>query len=173
MYKPLAGSSYMKLPDDISNSRCGLLNMRKDDNMCFVWCHVRHLIPKARRATTITQKDRDFELSLDYEGIEFPVKISDIGKIEKKNNINISVFGYKGRKQFYPIRISKSKYEDHMELLLLGDDEGNLHYVLIKDVNRMLYSVSKHGHKQHFCLHCLHSSVSEEVRKGIRRRAYR
>jgi hypothetical protein len=163
IYKSLAGSSYMKLPDDISNSKCGLLNMRNDDNMCFVWCHVRHLRPKARRATTITQEDRDFELSLDYKGIEFPIKISDIDKIERKNNINISVFGYKGKKQFYPIRISKSEHEDHMELLLLGDGKGNLHYVLIKDVNRMLNSVSKHEHKQHFCLHCLHSCVSEKV----------
>jgi hypothetical protein len=163
MYKPLAGSSYMKLPDDISNSMCGLINMKNDDNMCFVWSHVRHLRPKARRATTITVKDREFELSLDYEVTEFPVKISDIDKIERKNKINISVFGYKGRKQFYPIRISKSEHEDHMELLLLSDGEGNLHYVLIKDVNRMLNSVSKHGHKQHFCLHCLHSCVSEEV----------
>ena len=68
MYKPLAGSSYMKLPEDISNSKCGLINIKNDDNMCFVWCHVRHLRPKARRATTITQKDRDLELSLDYEG---------------------------------------------------------------------------------------------------------
>ena len=55
----------MKLPEDISNSKCGLINIKYDDNMCFVWCHVRHLRPKARRATTITQKDRDLELSLD------------------------------------------------------------------------------------------------------------
>jgi hypothetical protein len=102
MYKPLAGSSYMKLPEDISNSKCGLLNMRNDDNMCFVWSHVRHLRPKARRATTITQKDRDFELSLDYEGIDFPVKISDINKIERKNKINISVLGYKGKNSSTP-----------------------------------------------------------------------
>ena len=34
MYKPLAGSSYMELPKDISNSKCGLINMRNDDNMC-------------------------------------------------------------------------------------------------------------------------------------------
>ena len=163
MYKPLAGSSYMKLPADISNSMCGLINMKNDDNMCFMWSHVRHLNPKARRATMITQKDREFEMNLDYEGIEFPVKISDIDKIERKNSISISVFGYKGKKQFYPIRISKGEYEDHMELLLLGDGDGNRHYVLIKDVNRMLCSVSKHGHKQHFCLHCLHSCVSKEV----------
>ena len=163
MYKPLAGSSYMKLPADISNSMCGLINMKNDDNMCFMWSHVRYLNPKARRATTITQKDREFEMNLDYEGIEFPVKISDTDKIERKNSISISVFGYKGKKQFYLIRISKGEYEDHMELLLLGDGDGNRHYVLIKDVNRMLCSVSKHGHKQHFCLHCLHSCVSNEV----------
>ena len=143
MYKPLAGRSYMELPKDISNSKCGLINIKNDDNMCFVWCHVRHLRPKNRMATTITQKDREFELSLDYEGIEFPVKISDIDKIERRNKINISMLGYKGRKQFYPIRISKGEYKNHMELLLLGDGEGKLHYVLIKDVNRLLCSFRK------------------------------
>ncbi|CAB3983697.1 Gastrula zinc finger [Paramuricea clavata] len=163
MYKPLAGSSYMKLPADTSNSMCGLINVKNDDNMCFMWSHVRYLNPKSRRATTITKEDRKFKENLDYEGIEFPVKISDIDKIERKNSISISVFGYKGKKQFYSIRISKTKYEEHMELLLLGDDNGNRHYVLIKDVNRMLCNVSKHGHKQHFCLHCLHSCVSEET----------
>jgi hypothetical protein len=137
--------------------------MKNDDDMCFVWSHARHLRPKARRATTITQKDRDFEMSLDYEGIEFPVKTSDIGRIERKNNIRISVFGYKGRKQFYPIRISKGEYKDHMELLLLGDGEGSKHYVLIKDVNRMLCSVTKNKNKPHFCLHCLHSCASEKA----------
>jgi hypothetical protein len=72
MYKPLAGSSYMKLPKDISNSMCGLINMKNDDNMCFMWSHVRYLNPKTRRANTIAQKDREFEMNLGYEGIEFP-----------------------------------------------------------------------------------------------------
>jgi hypothetical protein len=163
MYKPLAGSSYMELPEDISNSKCGLINMKNDDDMCFMWCHIRHLRPKDRRATTITQNDRDFEQNLDYKNIEFPAKISDIEKIEKKNKINISVLGYKGKKKCYPIRISKEKYEDHMELLLLGDGEGKLHYVLIKDVNRLLCTVSKTKKKAHYCLQCFHNCVSEEA----------
>ncbi|CAB3977707.1 Gastrula zinc finger [Paramuricea clavata] len=165
MYKPLKGSSYMKLPEDISNSKCGLINMRNNDNMCFLWSHVRHLNPKTIKATTITRKDRAFVDNLDYSGIEFPVKISDIDKIERKNSINISVFGYKGKKQFYLIRNSKAKYDEHMELLLLGDGNGNdnNHYVLIRDVNRMLFSVSGYTHKKHFCLHCLHSCVSEKA----------
>jgi hypothetical protein len=162
MYKPLKGSSYMKLPEDISNPKSGLLNIKNDDNRCFIWCHVRHNRPKKKYATTITKKDREYEIELDYDGIEFPVKVSDIGKIEKKNKINITVLGYKGRKQFYPIRISKGEYEDHMELLLLGDGKGTLHYVLIKDVNRLLCSVTKMRVKKHFCLNCLHNCVSDE-----------
>ncbi|CAB4001817.1 Gastrula zinc finger [Paramuricea clavata] len=165
MYKPLKGSSYMKLPADISNPKCGLINMQNDDNKCFMWSHLRHVRPRARRATTITKQDREFAENLDYEGIDFPVKISDIDKIERRNSISISVFGYKGKKQFYPIRNSKTKYDEHMELLLLGDNEGGNHYVLIKDVNRMLFSVSGNSNKKHFCLYCLHSCVSEESLK--------
>ncbi|CAB4030512.1 Gastrula zinc finger [Paramuricea clavata] len=135
------------------------------DEKCFMWSHVRHLRPKARRATAITKQDREFAENLDYEGIDFPVKISDIDKIERRNSISISVFGYKGKKQFYPIRNSKTKYEEHMELLLLGDNEGGNHYVLIKDVNRMLFSVSCNSNKKHFCLYCLHSCTSEETLK--------
>ncbi|CAB3994655.1 uncharacterized transposon-derived, partial [Paramuricea clavata] len=96
MYKPLKGSSYMKLPADISNPKCGLINMKNEDNKCFMWSHVRHVRPKVRRATTITRQDVKFSENLDYEGIDFPVKISDIDKIERRNCISISVFGYKG-----------------------------------------------------------------------------
>jgi hypothetical protein len=163
MYKPLKGSSYMKLPDNISNPKCGLLNMRCEDNMCFMWCRVRNLRPEKKHPTRITKKYEDLSFELDYEGIEFPVKVSDIGKIEKKNNINITVLGYKGKKKFYPIRVSKGEYSDSMELLLLGAGEGNLHYVLIKNVNRLLFSVTKKKHKTFFCLNCFHNCSSKEL----------
>ena len=73
------------------------------------------------------------------------------------------MLGYKGKKQFYLIRISKGEYKDSMKLLLLGDGKGNLHYVLIKDVNRLLFSVTKGTNKKHFCLHCFHNCSSEEL----------
>ena len=47
LYRPLKGSSYMKLPEDISIPMNGLVNMKNgEDTMCFMWCHVRHLRPK-------------------------------------------------------------------------------------------------------------------------------
>ena len=45
LYKPLNGSSYIKLPAKLGNSRKGLINLKNEDNECFRWCHIRHLNP--------------------------------------------------------------------------------------------------------------------------------
>ena len=82
-------------------------------------------------------------------------------KIEKQNEININVFGYEN-KQPYPIYVSKEKYADHMELLLITENE-NKHYVLIKDFNRFMFHKTKHEHRKHFCMHCLQCFSSEKV----------
>ena len=78
-----------------------------------------------------------------------PVKISDIQKIEKKNFINISVFGYE-KKEIHLIYLSKKCCEEeHGDLLLIGE-EGERHYVLIKDFNMFIYDHSLHCGKKTF-----------------------
>ena len=47
-YKPLLGSSYIKLPTELDHPRKGLINIRNKDQKCFSWCHVRHINPKKR-----------------------------------------------------------------------------------------------------------------------------
>ena len=51
----------------------------------------------------------------------YPVK--DLYKIEKKNFINISVFGYKNKKK-YPIYTSTNCCEDKHDDLLLIEEKG-------------------------------------------------
>ena len=53
----------------------------------------------------------------------------DFSKIEVRNNICINVFGYENE-LVYPIFISKQKFEDSMDLLLLYE-ENKSHYVYI------------------------------------------
>ena len=45
-YEPMKGSSYIELPQELRNSRKGLINMKNEDNECFRWCHTRHLNPQ-------------------------------------------------------------------------------------------------------------------------------
>ena len=160
-YKPLNGSSYIELPTELRNPAKGLINLKNKDNECFRWCHIRHLNPQEKYPQRIKKSDKEYIDKLDYSGIEFPLTIKQINKIEKKNNIRINVFSYE-EKQPYPIYVSKEKFEDHIELLLITKDE-NKHYVLIKDFNKFLYQQTKHKERKHFCMHCLQCFSSERV----------
>ena len=44
-YEPLVGSSYIDLPIKLSNPRKGVINIKSNDQKCFLWCHVRHFNP--------------------------------------------------------------------------------------------------------------------------------
>ena len=160
-YQPTKGSSYIELPQELRNSKKGLINMKNEDNECFRWCHIRQLNPQDKDSQRIKKSDKEYINRLDYSGIEFPVTTKQYNKIEKQNEININVFGYEN-KQPYPIFVSKEKYDRHMNLLLITEDE-NKHYVLIKDFNRFMFNQTKYEVKKHFCMHCLQCFSSERV----------
>ena len=160
-YSPLKGSSYIELPQELRNSAKGLINMKNKDNECFRWCHIRHLNPQDKDSQRIKKTDKQYIEKLDYSSIKFPVTVKQINKIEKQNNICINLFGYE-EKQKFPIYISKENYQDHMELLLITEDE-NKHYVLIKDFNKFMFSQTKHEHKKYFCMNCLQCFSREDV----------
>ena len=160
-YNPLKGSSYIELPQELQNSAKGLINMKNKDNECFRWCHIRHLNPQNKDPQRIKKTDKQFIEKLDYSSIEFPVTVKQINKIEKQNNICINLFGYE-EKQKFPIYISKEKYQDHMELLLITEGE-NKHYVLIKDFNKFMFNQTKHEHRKYFCMYCLQCFSREDV----------
>ena len=160
-YEPMKGSSYIKLPTELRNSAKGLINMKNEDNECFRWCHIRHLNPRDKDPQRIKKTDKAFVNNLNYQGIEFPVTIKQYNKIEQQHKIRINVFGYE-EKQKYPIYVSKEKYEDCMNLLLITENE-NKHYVLIKDFNKYMYDITKHKERKHFCMYCLQHFTSERV----------
>ena len=160
-YEPMKGSSYIKLPTELRNSSQSLINIKNSDNECFRWCHIRHLNPQDKNPQRIKKSDKAFIENLNYSGIEFPVTTKQYNKIEKHNEININVFGYE-EKQKYPIYVSKEKYEDCMNLLLITENE-NKHYVLIKDLNKFMYNQTKHKERKHFCMYCLQCFSSERV----------
>ena len=160
-YQPMHGSSYIQLPPELRNSAKGLINLKNEDDECFRWCHIRHLNKQTKDPQRIKKSDKKYIDKLNYDGIEFPVATKNYNKIETLNEININVFGYEG-KQPFPVYISKEKYEDHIEMLLITKGEKK-HYVLIKDFNKFMYKQTKHKERKHFCMHCLQCFSSERV----------
>ena len=60
MYSPLFGSTYNELPDKLKNSMKGLINIKNNDNKCFLWCHIGHLNLGKRHPERITKVDKKY-----------------------------------------------------------------------------------------------------------------
>ena len=161
LYDPLSGSSYIKLPAKLGNSRKGLINLKNEDNECFRWCHIRHLNPQMKDPQRIKKDDKKKVNELNYDGVEFPVSQRHYNKVETQNDIRINVFGYENG-QAFPIYISKEKFDYQMNLLLITNEDKE-HYVLVKDFNRFMYNSSKHKESKHFCMYCLQCLSSEVI----------
>ena len=45
IYNTLSGSLYINWSHKIRKSTKGLINIKNNDNKCFLWCHIRYLNP--------------------------------------------------------------------------------------------------------------------------------
>ena len=84
-YKPLSGSSYIRLPKELDHPKNSLINIQNiDDNEGFngFWSHT-NLHPADHHLLRIRKDDKNFARELNFEDIKFPVKIRDVDKIEK------------------------------------------------------------------------------------------
>lgn len=106
-YNPLKGSSYVKHPYKLENNNKGLINIKNDDNECFRWCHIRYLNPQDKNPHRIKKGDREYIRNLNYSGIELPITINQINKIEKRNDITNSVTKSKLTQSIFPKRKTK------------------------------------------------------------------
>ena len=55
-YRPLSGSSYVQLSAELKSSKKGLINIKNNDQECFIWCHVRHINPVKIHPERITRE---------------------------------------------------------------------------------------------------------------------
>ena len=143
-YSSLKGGCFStSLPQKLKNKKA-ILHIKCKNNACFIYCVLAAIYPQ-KRNKNLESTYKKFLKRVNYDFLNFPVKISDIKKFEKKNKLKINVFGFK--KHVYPIYISKHSFSKEIDLLLYKK-----HYFLIKNFNRLLYH-KKGIHK--FCKNCL------------------
>ena len=151
-YNPLRGETWIPLPKELADKKA-IINMKNEDNNCFLWCVLRALNPKDNHPERLDKKLKEKENTLNMKGIQYPVSLNDIDKFEKQNpTISITVFGYEG-KSVYPLRISNNTDREHKISLMLIEKDGIKHYCLVKNQSRLLSSqLSKHHGKNIFVI---------------------
>ena len=157
-YNPLSASSYIPLPGKLAEKNAIINVQNENDNECFKWAVTSAVFPAKEHGERLSKQMRKDSKKFDWTGIEFPVSEEFVDKFEKQNPYAINVFGYE--KVVYPLRISKKKDEQVINLLLIANEETN-HFCWIKNMSRLIYGdVSKHHGKRHFCYRCLNSFPS-------------
>ena len=151
-YVPLGGSSYIPLPSFVAAKKA-IINLKNEDDECFKWVITRVLNPVEKHSERIDIKLREKSEVLNWEGLKFPVILSDINKFENRNSsISVNVFGYE--QLIYPLIISEHNYkhESIVNLLLISDDTKQ-HYFWMKDIGKLLLlQTSTYSHVRHVCL---------------------
>ena len=154
-YNPLSASSYIPLPKKLAEKKAIINVKNENDNECFKWAVTSAVFPAKEHGERLSKQMRKDSEKFDWTGIEFPVSEEFVDKFENQNPYAINVLGYEG--VVYPLRISKKKDEQVINLLLIANEETN-HFCWIKNMSRLLSSgINNHQHKRHFCYSCLNS----------------
>ena len=148
----LQASSYIELPEKNKNNK-SIINIKNDDQFCFLWCILAHLFPvedlKNRTSSFSMHTDK-----LNLEGLEFPMKVKDIPKLENLNNINVNVFELT-RTVLTPIHTNVNYDQPHIDLLLFEN-----HFCLISKLHCL---INKDSHMKWVCRRCLTAFSSEDI----------
>ena len=154
-WDPINAGSYIDLPPALKNKNA-IINMKNQDEKCFMWCVLRALNPKNKNAERIDKDLKSKEDTLNMQGIRYPVNFRDIDRFEQQNpEISITILGYNQDERVYPLKISKYTGCKHDIVLLLIKDGENSHYCLVKNISALLASqINSHKGTCHICLNC-------------------
>lgn len=158
-FNPLRGSSYIDLPRDIKYKKA-IINVKNNDCLCFKWALLSALYPSKKNSDRVTSYTIHAH-KLNFENIAFPIKLRDISKIERVNDISINVFTleYDSMKKknsvVGPIHFTKQRKDVHVNLLYISNGTVG-HYCYIKNLSRLVSAqISLSNDAIHICDGCL------------------
>ena len=62
------------MPIELKHPSKRLINIRNNDQKCFLSCHVRHINPSKQHPGRIKKVNKRIAKELNYDGVEFPVQ---------------------------------------------------------------------------------------------------
>ena len=77
---------------ELRSPKKGLINIKNNDQKCFLWCHARHVNLVKIHQERLTREDKKLVNNLNYGGVGFPVREKDFSKIEKRTIFALTCF---------------------------------------------------------------------------------
>ena len=145
IYRLLSGSSYVKLPAELKSPKKGLINMKNNDQKCFLWCHVRHTNPvKIHPERELREKIKNLLIVLIMMRLGFLFEKKILARLKKRTIFVLMCF------------VTKIGWLFQFTFQ-------------IKDFNRSMFYKTKNKNKKYFCKSCLQCFSSKNVLTKQRR----
>ena len=107
--KPSRGSSYIPTPEKYSNAKCGLINIRNEDQECFRWCMLYHQSNQSKNDDRISSLNK-VEDKYDWSDVTFPASYDDIAHFEEQNQICVFVYAVSEEGEIVKDKDGNGKY---------------------------------------------------------------
>ena len=153
------GGSYIDSPRWLKDKK-STVNQKNNDNKCFQYAVTLALnIDKINDHPERISKIKPFIEKYNWKDIDFPSTSKDWKKFEVNNEVALNILHVPhGTKK---IEIAyKSKHnlirEKQVILLMISNDE-NWHYLIVKNLSRLLRGITSNHDGDFYCLNCFHS----------------
>lgn len=156
-------SDYIPTPEELRGRKC-LLNIENRDLKSFLYCiAASYHTPKRNLRRPKFYQPLFSRFNMD--GISIPVKLEDIPRFEKQNNMCVNVFKFsKNDTPSYirPVYQTSDRFKHVVNLIVLKNADS-VHYMLIKCLATFLKVATKHGKSRLTCEFCYRVFASPQV----------
>ena len=157
------GGSYIDSPKWLKDKK-STINPKNNDDKCFQYAATLALnLDKIKKDPQRVSKIKPFIEKYNWEDIDFPSTSKDWKKFECNNEIafNILYVPY-NTKQINIAYKSKNNLTQKRQIILLMISDGQKwHYLVVKNLSRLLRGITSNHKEDFYCLNCFHSYRTE------------
>ena len=153
------GGSYIDSPKGLKDKN-STVNQKHNDNKCFQYAVTLALnIDKINDHPERISKIKPFIEKYNWKDIDFPSTSKDWKKFKLNNEVALNIlYVPHGTKKIEIAYNSKHNLtrEKQVILLMISNDE-NWHYLIVKNLSRLLTGITSNHGGDFYCLNCFHS----------------
>ena len=155
----IRGGSYIDSPKWLKDKK-STVNQKNNDNKCFQYAVTLALnIDKINDHPERISKIKPFIEKYNWKDIDFPSTSKDWKKFELNNEVALNIlYVPHGTKKIEIAYKSKHNLTREKQAILLMISNGeNWHYLIVKNLSRLLRGITSNHDGDFYCLSCFHS----------------
>ena len=159
------GGSHIDSPKWLKDKK-STINPKNNDDKCFQYAVTLALnLDKIKKDPQRVSKIKPFIEKYHWEDIDFPSTSKDWKKIECNNEValNILYMPYNTKKINIGYKSKNNLSHERQIMLLMISDGQKWHYLVVKNLSRLLRGITSNHKEDFYCLNCFHYRTENKL----------